>query len=40
MFFEDPVRLLRIVRFAQRYRCLILPEIFEAAKDSSVRVRL
>ena len=37
-FVDDPLRVLRVVRFAQRFGLEIAPEIFEAARDESVRV--
>ena len=37
-FLDDPLRILRTIRFAHRYECSILDEIWEASKDQDVRV--
>ena len=39
-FLDDPLRVLRTIRFATRFNFEIVPEIFEAVKNQSVRVRL
>ena len=36
-FLDDPLRILRVVRFAQRYSFQIAPEIFDAAMNPDVR---
>lgn len=36
-FVDDPLRVLRVVRFAQRFGLSITPEIYEAARDEKVR---
>ena len=38
-FLDDPLRVLRTVRFANRFEFSIVPEIISAAKDLKVRVR-
>ena len=35
-FREDPLRVLRTVRFATRYECSIQPDIIQAAKDPDI----
>ena len=37
-FLDDPLRILRTIRFATRFDFQIVPDIFEAAKDPKVRV--
>jgi tRNA nucleotidyltransferase (CCA-adding enzyme) len=37
-FLDDPLRVLRTIRFATRFHFNIIPEIFTAAKDPRVRV--
>jgi tRNA nucleotidyltransferase (CCA-adding enzyme) len=37
-FIDDPLRVLRTIRFATRFNFEIVPEIYEAAKDERVRV--
>jgi len=36
-FTDDPLRVLRTIRFANRFEFEIVPDIFVAAKDTSVR---
>lgn len=36
-FLDDPLRVLRTIRFANRFEFAIVPEIIEAAKDPNVR---
>ena len=36
-FLDDPLRVLRTIRFANRFEFEIVPEIFAAAKDTNVR---
>jgi tRNA nucleotidyltransferase/poly(A) polymerase len=35
---DDPLRLLRTIRFANRFEFTIHPDIFEAAKDPEIKV--
>jgi len=37
-FLDDPLRILRTVRFATRFDFRIVPDIIEAAHDPKVRV--
>ena len=37
-FMDDPLRLLRTIRFANRFEFTIHPDIFEAAKDPEIKV--
>lgn len=39
-FIEDPLRLLRVIRFACRYQCSIDPAIMEASKDPGIESML
>ena len=39
-FIEDPLRLLRVIRFACRYQCTIDPAIMEASKDPGIESML
>lgn len=39
-FLDDPLRVLRCVRFASRFGFDIVPEVAEAAKDPSIQVDL
>lgn len=38
-FLDDPLRVLRTIRFATRFGFKIVPEIYEAVKDDRIRVR-